>query len=278
MDTSTFDTIQCVCCTRGIEAKEALALISQANDVLKEAGVNSRFIKMGAALDIPTGMSLAETLCKAATGGHLVMGAGGKRLQEEADRNKKASAALGSVTTEAMDKCRAPVIVAKPKGIPVLDAKDFYEKRGSNADYGMTVLVAVDGSKIAQKAFDMALRMVRSGDMVKVVHVANTDKAGINPQREAMEIHGDSAISSQYKDLCGKAMAMLTNVDFDFEAVPLKEASIMKTIHDVAEAQMADLIVMGSVELAKKNGALGSVCAGVAKNTLANMLVAKNFA
>ena len=111
MDTSTFDTIQCVCCTRGIEAKEALALISQANDVLKEAGVNSRFIKMGAALDIPTGMSLAETLCKAATGGHLVMGAGGKRLQEEADRNKKASAALGSVTTEAMDKCRAPVIV-----------------------------------------------------------------------------------------------------------------------------------------------------------------------
>jgi len=42
---------------------------------------------------------------------------------------------------------------------------------------------------------------------------------------------------------------------------------------------LADLVILGSAELAKLDGhALGSVAAAVAKNTEANVLISKHFA
>ena len=45
--------------------------------MLKEAGVEKYAMEPSIVLDIDSNSSLAETLCEAAIGGHLVMGAGG---------------------------------------------------------------------------------------------------------------------------------------------------------------------------------------------------------
>ena len=51
------------------------------------------------------------------------------------------------------------------------------------------------------------------------------------------------------------------------------------TLIGFVEEKVADLVILGSVELAKATGeALGSVSAAVAKKTDANVLISKHFA
>ena len=92
---------------------------------------------------------------RAAAGGHLILGAGGKRIGELAPT--KAAAAVGSVSLACMGVCRAPVILAKPKGTPVLDSARGMQLRLSG-QAGTKVVVTVDGSLISQKCFDMGER------------------------------------------------------------------------------------------------------------------------
>ena len=62
--------------------------------------------------------------------------------------------------------------------------------------------------------------------------------------------------------------------------VLLVPGGVTDTVLQYTEAQLADLIILGSVELTdpKSNHYLGSVSAAIAKRTQAHVLVAKNFA
>ena len=50
----------------------------------------------------------------------------------------------------------------------------------------------------------MALRFVKKGDVVKVLHICNSDKAVLN-SGEHLQLIGDSAVKQFYKEACMKA-------------------------------------------------------------------------
>ena len=143
----------------------------------------------------------------------------------------------------------------------------------------MTVVVAVDASLISQKCFDMTLRMVKRGDVVKVIHITNSDQR-MEQASSSNSLLGDSAISSYYSQECSKACMRIGGCEFEYAEVPLiGRESVSNTILEYTERALADLIILGSVELAKPDGsALGSVSAAVAKKTPAHILIAKHFA
>ena len=277
MDEHTKDKIQCVSATKGISASEALELIKSGEDLLKQSGLRPMSILPGRVLNLEGGKSLAETISSAASGGHLVMGAGGARLQAEAaNRKSSAAAAMGSVAQQCMSVCKAPVIIAKPKAVPKLDSTKFLEDRRGGA--GMVIIVTVDGSSIAQKSFDMMLRFVHPGDEVHCVFVSTTDEKAVRPGA-ANALLGNSAVRTYYKQECARAGDRFSQASFEFTSVPLKKASVTDTLIGFVEEKVADLVILGSVELAKATGeALGSVSAAVAKKTDANVLISKHFA
>jgi len=211
------DKIKCVSVARGISAMEAMSLVKDGEALLRECGVPAISIVPGEVFHADKNQQLAEVLCRAASGGHLVMGAGGKRLQEEVEKRKgAASAALGSAALDCMILCHAPVLLAKPKGIPALDDLKFLQKR--NAGAGTLIAIAVDSSAISQKCFDMAVRMVKRGDKVKVINVVNTDRAAERPDA-VNSMLGDSAVHIYYAQECSKATAS-SGCSFEFVQVP----------------------------------------------------------
>lgn len=274
------DKIKCVSVARGISAMEAMSLVKDGEALLRECGVPAISIVPGEVFHADKNQQLAEVLCRAASGGHLVMGAGGKRLQEEAEKRKgAASAALGSVALDCMSLCHAPVLLAKPKGIPALDDLKFLQKR--NAGAGTLIAIAVDSSAISQKCFDMAVRMVKRGDKVKVINVVNTDRAAERPDA-VNSMLGDSAVHIYYTQECSKATAS-SGCSFEFVQIKLKGNNVATTIVEYTEEILVDLLIMGSVTLAgltqnQAKQTLGSVSANVAKKTSAHVLIAKHFA
>jgi len=278
-DFRTRDKVRCVSIAKGMTAMEALGLVNAAESLLRESGVPATSIVPGAVLTISEGSSLADTLAKAAMGGHLVMGAGGARLQKEAENRKTtASAAIGSVAAQCMTICHAPVILAKPKGIAKLDTPQFLTER--RAGTGMVVAVAVDSSRISQKCFDMTLRLVQRGDIVKIVHVTNSDENVLRPGA-VNTLLGNSAIRQYYQQECSKACAIKLGCHFEFEETPVGKHGVAQALLDYLEVVLADLVIMGSIELTHvKPGsdALGSVAATIAKKTPAHVLIAKHFA
>lgn len=121
--------------------------------------------------------------------------------------------------------------------------------------------------------------MLHSGDSVTVVHVLNTDAMMTNAKSEMLPLVGNSAIQSYYKDCCLRAEFAHDGISFQFRSLRYNR-SISDTILEYTEANLTDLIIMGSVELTdpKNSLYLGSVSAAVSKRTLAHVLVAKNFA
>jgi len=280
MDEGTRDKVTCVCLTKDITRQEALSLCKEAEDMLKEAGVPRQCIAPCQVIDIPTDSTIAANLAKAASGSILVMGSGGKRLQSEWDRDHvKAKAASGSVANACMNDCAAPVILAKPVGVPSLDGPKFYEKRQHGDP--MTIVLPVDGSQMSQKSFDMAARLVKPGDVVKVLHVSNSDKQMLRPNGEANAMLGETALVQYYKGECAKASSRF-QAAFEFCQTPIQSSSISTTILKFEDAIQADMIIMASNEMAKDSatgaGTLGSVASTVAKKTFAHMLIAKSFA
>lgn len=144
-------------------------LIKEGNDLLKMLGVRPIFILPGRVVRVEEGDSIAITLGKAAKGGHLVIGAAGKRVEGEDSKKKGqlSGAALGSTAVEALGRCKAPVILVKPKGTPEIDRTEGLEARMAGKA-SMSVVVCVDGSHLSQKAFDMAMRFVKTGDVVRL--------------------------------------------------------------------------------------------------------------
>jgi len=246
---------------------EALGHVKEAEKALSTHGVRPFFIEPGTVLPCE-GNSLVDTLCGAASGGNLSLGADGRKVSP-----------LESVSLGVMGKCRAPVLLAKPKATPALGTTKGTQLR-RDGQLGITIVVAVDGSHIAQKCFDMAMRFVKKGDTVTCFHVKNADREVLHAA-EANSLIGSSAVETYYKGECAKAGSRVA-AGFSFQARPMsRSGSISQTIIDFAEEALADMVILGSVELGKPGAdvsTLGSVAAAVAKKTSAHVLVAKHFA
>ena len=145
----------------------------------------------------------------------------------------------------------------------------------------MVIVVPVDGSKLSQKCFDMSLRFAKSGDVVWVVHVINTDKSALKPNSEDNPLLGDSAVRMYYSTACSKATFERGDaVEFSFAEVRCpRGGSVSDAIILFAEDKLADFVIMASAELSRPGKEhIGSVSKGVAKGTGAHVLVAKTFA
>lgn len=236
-------------------------------------------------LTIPEGSSLQATIWKAADdvpNAVLVMGSAGKNL-EDASTSKSfrahGQAPIGSVAMECLTKCHRPVVLAKELGTPCIGSEDGMLSRREGKAPGV-ILVAVDGSPTSRRCFDLAYHFARPGDTVRVVHVLDTDQH-LTDQATNFEQFGSSAVGKHYTDRCLKSATAKEGVAFRYDALP-KRGSIKDTLLAAAddEALVADLIILGSIELTQphKDVYLGSVSAAVAKRTPAHTLIAKHFA
>jgi len=281
MDTGTRDKIKCVCVSDGKDINRMTALdhVKEGEKDLMDLGLG-RYTAPGEVLFVHDGGNVVDTLNKVASGGHLVMGTSGEK---RAGKGKATNdpALVGSVSLQCMATCSAPVILCKPKGTPALDSTKGMQMRGQGVS-GTKIVVSVDGSKISQKCFDMSLRFVKPADMIHVVHVQNSDQNMLRPGA-SNSLLGNSAIDTYYSQECAKAEHRFPRSRFVYQALPIQKASVVETILAYTESVLADMIIMGSVELGKasslsKGLALGSVSAAIARRTPAHVLIAKNFA
>jgi len=218
--------------------------------------------------------TIADILCEAASGGCLVMGAGGMRLQDEWLKKKSNTplAAIGSVAEACMSMSKAPVIIRKRKAAPMLDKETFIRQRGESGN-ALSIVVAVTEGKddhMATKSFDMSKRCSQKVDKVHVVHV----KGDAHKER-------GKEIDAYWEDLKDKVNAT-DDGEFQYKAIDkAKGARIDQVLNAYADSDdvLADLVIVASRELTKLDGqALGSVSAAIAKSTEANVMISKHFA
>jgi len=286
-DVSTMDKIKCVSVSDGKEISRMAALenIKQGELELQNLGLR-RHILPAQVLPIAEGDTVVETLNKAAVGCHLVLGAGGEKRGQSQGRGKAKvdPAFIGSVSLQCMASCTAPVILCKPKGTPLLDTTQGMQRRlATPSTVGTTIVVAVDGGHVSQKCFDMALRFVTRKDTVYICHVQNSDQDVEGASAAQNTLLGNSAVASYYASECAKAQSRFNGATFEFMPLTMVKHSVVETILEFTERDevLADLIIMGSVELGKLGSkvlALGSVSAAIARRTPAHVLIAKHFA
>lgn len=127
----------------------------------------------------------------------------------------------------------------------------------------------------AEKKAHPSLCARAAGDSIEVVHVQDSERAGGSTPRD-----GVLDTKAYYTDLCAKSAVSHEGVSFEYKSLP-KKGSIRDTLLTYGEESLADLVVMGSVELAKPGSSstqLGSVSAAVAKKTQGHILICKHFA
>ena len=133
----------------------------------------------------------------------------------------------------------------------------------------MTIVCAVPSSgQLGRSCFDLSARFARSGDSVKVVHVLDTQ--GTKDTKE---------VKTYYEGECSKQEAAKPGTSFTYHLVP-KKGSVRETLLEKTEEWLADVLVLGSVELASANlgpdgSVLGSVSSAVAKKSQCHTLIAK---
>ena len=285
-------------CKDAGEVPDKMKLLEEAEQtLLTTCGLRRMQLLPKQVVRLGEGESITGQLAKAAAGGHLVMGATGKRVEDEAKSARPMSAPSGRASSgkatpqsnqlskgamECMEACRAPVILVKQKATPLIDQRDGiqarYEGRASQV-----IVVPVDGGLPSQKCFDMALRFAKKGDEVRALHVVNTDKHVLRPTAEPHQMLGDSAVKTYYEAACAKAAHERGGgVSFSFEELRCpRGGSVSDAIVIKVEELLADIVICGSVELARASQDhlhLGSVSANVAKRTSAHVLIAKEFA
>lgn len=283
MDESTNDKVRVITVAKGVD--DPTGLLRQAEvDLRTTCGLRPKFISSSVE-SVKDGQTLESTIWKAADdipNSVLVMGAAGKN-NEDAASSKGArahgQAPMGHVAFECLTKCHRPVILTKELGTPCLSSDEGMKKRKEGSEPSV-LLVGVDGSPVSRQCFDLAYHFARPGDLVRVVHVDDTDHA-VTHQASNFEMIGSSAIGKYYTDLCAKSASMKDGVSFRYEALP-KKGSIKETLLLAADQEdcCADLFILGSIELTQphKDVYLGSVSAAVAKRTPAHTLIAKHFA
>ena len=250
--------------------------------------------------------------------GLLLIGAAGRRL-EDADKSKGrrpgGQAPMGSVSEACMAKVKIPVILVKGKATPALDSDDMMRKRSMlSPEAAAQIICCVDGGHLSQRCFDVATQLARRGDTVTVLSVSDPDHAtphtprGTGADQALMDERG---VKAYYESECSKAMSTNPLITTRFEQ-QRKAGTIRDSIINRVEELEADIILMGSIELAKPDTpsahallrpratpvplpstttckprlsqstplhfAVGSVSAQVAKRTEAHPLIIKSFA
>jgi len=180
-----------------------------------------------------------------------------------------------------MEKCAASVILVKNNTTPALDSEHGMQQRKMTLDMGRIAIVcAVDGvNERSTGSFDMAQHFARHGDSVHVLHVNDTDKA-VTPRHAAGMYTSAAAVTEKFKGECDKATSASGNdVVSKFVSIP-KKVSIKDSLLQYSDDVAADLLVLGSLQLAKSTtdgNTMGSVSAAAAKKSTAHILVAKGF-
>lgn len=268
------DKMRFVCVTGSkMSGHQALEHIKEAEQAAKMCGVRACHIIPGVALPVADDagtQGVVDALCNEAHGGNLILGAGGRECTIDE-----------SVSLQCMGKSRAPVILCKPKGTPMVDSVRGMTMR-KDGRVGTTIVVTVDGGTISQKCFDMALRFVQPKDRVIALTIKNTDKSVTNANAVSNSLLGFSSIENYYKGECAKAAARFDRSEFSFVSLRLGRSGVANTILQYCETEdvLADMIIIGSVEMGKPkaDSMLGSVAATVAKKAPCHVLVAKHFA
>lgn len=218
-------------------------------------------------LDVLT--RLANHKCKT-----FVVGASGKGYESKGKpRIVGAALPLGTTAEHLLYHCKAPLILVRADQTGKFKAVDPNAFGHHRPD--LKIGVAVDGSKIAQRAFDRALGFARKPDVVEAFHVHDgSSSRRLEPEYQLKHLQ------ALYESECNKAESLKRVRACSFTPM-LKHGgeSAQACIAAHVEKAQYDLLVLGSIELAdmSKNIHLGSVAAACAKGTSCNICVVKNF-
>ena len=251
---------------------------SQAKDIAMRCG--HPFVRIATEyVEVPRDMSLADTLIELVDRGTqpvggtvLVMGAAGKGDEGRNQGRKPAGQPpMGSLAFACLEQCKQPVILVKSGPAPPTGGERI-KRAGLDGTKGLNLMVTVEkdaSAHVSRKAFDMALGFGTKGlerkfDTVFLYHVKNGGD--------------DSAFYEEYKEELEKLNKGGMYKETSCVIEP-KKHEIRQHIEEFVEAKNVDLLVMGSVELSEAGGRhLGSVTTAVAKSTIANVCVVKNYA
>ena len=159
---------------------------------------------------------------------------------------------MGHVAEKVMQISAVPVMLCKSNATRGVDSEQGMSDRrmrSSNDDAKLTIICAVDStSHLSRACFDLSARFARPGDWVQVVHVLDSDKA-LTTRNEELESVGASAVAAYFKEECSKQQET-KGMRIEYIGLP-KRVSVRETLLERAESCLADIIVLGSVELTK---------------------------
>ena len=99
----------------------------------------------------------------------------------------------------------------------------------------MKIVCCVDGHSIAQRCWDLSVRLSRDGDSVEALHVIDTDKDATGK----LNSMGTREVMSNYKTLASKAAELQPQAEFLATSTP-KKGSTTNTILDSSERRVPD--------------------------------------
>lgn len=197
----------------------------------------------------------------------LVMGAAGKGDQDKNGSRPDGQPPMGSLATACLNRVKVPVCVVKTGPKINLDGVTRVKRQGRDGTPGLNFVVAVDGGKVSNAAFDQALRLAHRGDSIFGFHVdagsAQTAEVEKKYSAELAKLVDTNAIERGYLAVVKQGHG----------------SSMKEAIEDFAHEKKADVIVLGSIELsnATSDKKLGSVCMAVSRGSAAHVVVVKNY-
>jgi len=225
----------------------------------------------------------------------LVMGAAGRNIenaQQTKGQRAHGQAPMGHVSEFCLVRCSRPVMLIRNG----MDTTDEAMRRREKGGEPFSIMCAVsDTGELSTSAFDLAAHLAGPADKVAVVNVPDTDSSA-TPRGSAEGKNNAQRVKEFFTDLCGRKSAG-DGACFGFEAVRKGTSSIRDTLIakadtlDEEKGTVADVVIMGSFELAATRRssssqlpgvgaapALGSVAAAVAKRSEAHVVITKPFA
>eukprot|EP01099_Mayorella_cantabrigiensis_P000870 TRINITY_DN1369_c0_g1_i1.p1 TRINITY_DN1369_c0_g1~~TRINITY_DN1369_c0_g1_i1.p1 ORF type:complete len:125 (-),score=41.61 TRINITY_DN1369_c0_g1_i1:49-423(-) len=120
-------------------------------------------------------------------------------------------------------------------------------------------MIALDGSEGAQKAFEVALRLVKEGDSLTLVSV---------PKNASQSQAAETSLQ-KFRDICNEK-------SIQFEAVTDQFGDPRTVLCSLAESRQIDTLIVGTRGLsALKRLILGSVSSYVVEHATCDVVVAK---
>ena len=124
------------------------------------------------------------------------------------------------------------MLLVNAKAYPTLDSeKSALERSRDPAKQAMKIVCCVDGHSIAQRCWDLSVRLSRPGDSVEALHVIDSDKDATGK----ITAMGTTAVMSLYKTLASKAGEMEPKTDFLATMTPKKKSTKDTILHYTEE-------------------------------------------